>query len=224
MKIAKSTKTKNLRKRILEAYFSHLEMEGRPHPSVRRLCLDVKITEKEFYHEFPSLGAIEKEFWKEWMENIISAVSDGKEWKSFSAKERYLAFLFAFTGEALAHRSLLDQRFGKLTLLCRPSSLEGLRNSFRDFAGEIIRHGMEEGAIAERGPLGSFYPEVLYIHWRSVLEYFLKDESRGFDRTDAFIEKTVELAFDLLRTQAIDSAADLARFLLPQIVHPGGNR
>jgi hypothetical protein len=60
------------------------------------------------------------------------------------------------------------------------------------------------------------------VHWRSVLEYFLKDESQGFERTDAFIEKTVEFAFDLLRTQAIDSAADLARFLLPQIAHFGG--
>ena len=69
--------------------------------------------------------------------------------------------------------------------------------------------------------MGNVYPEVLYIHWRSVLEYFLKDESTRFERTDAFIEKTVELAFDLLRTQAVDSAADLIRFLLPQFTRFG---
>jgi hypothetical protein len=210
-----------VRQSILNAYIAHLEKTGKAYVSVRSLCLDLKIAEKEFYGEFPSLSAVEKHFWREWIEKIIDAVSSGKEWAAFSAKEQYLAFLFAFAGEALESRSLLEQRFSKLTLLCSPRVLEGLKDSFKDFAGGIIAHGMETGEIAHRGPLGNAYPEVLYIHWRLVLEYFLKDESAGFQRTDAFIEKTVELAFDLLRTQAIDSAADLIRFLLPQIANLG---
>lgn len=171
--------------------------------------------------EFPSLHAVENEFWKQWIEAIITGVKKGKEWSTFSSKEQYLAFLFAFAGEALERRSLLEQRFAKLTLLCSPDALKGLKSSFKSFAAELIDHGMENGEIARRGPLGDVYPEVLYIHWRSVLKYFLKDESQGFERTDAFIEKTVEFAFDLFRTQAVDSAADLIRFLLPQIAHFG---
>ena len=207
---------------ISEAYMATLQKEGHTPVSVHRFCKDLGIEEKDFYMAFPNLHAIEKHFWRSWMETIIAAVSSGKEWTSFSAKERYLAFLFAFTGQALEQRSLLEQRFGKLTLLCNPSSLDGLKSSLKDFTSELIQHGMEKGDIAHRGALGNLYPEVLYIHWRSVLEYFLKDESQGFERTDAFIEKTVEFAFDLFRTQAIDSAADLVRFLLPQLAHFGG--
>jgi hypothetical protein len=221
-KPSKSGQKKDHRSMISEAYMGNIRKDGHAPASMHRLCQDLGISEKDFYMAFPNLNSVEKHFWKTWIESIIAAVSAGKEWNSFSAKERYLAFLFAFTGEALEQRSLLEQRFGKLTLLCRPSSLEGLKNSFKDFAGDLIHHGIEKGEIAHRGALGNFYPEVLYIHWRSVLEYFLKDESQGFERTDAFIEKTVEFAFDLLRTQAIDSAADLARFLLPQIAHFGG--
>ena len=207
---------------ISEAYMATLQKEGHAPVSVHRFCKDLGVEEKDFYMAFPNLHAVEKHFWRSWMETIIAAVSSGKEWTSFSAKERYLAFLFAFTGQALEQRSLLEQRFGKLTLLCNPSSLDGLKSSFKDFAGDLIQYGMEKGEIAHRGALGNLYPEVLYIHWRSVLEYFLKDESQGFERTDAFIEKTVEFAFDLFRTQAIDSAADLVRFLLPQLAHFGG--
>ena len=224
MKKSKPLPKQSNRSRIKESFLAHLRTEGHPPHSVHKFCVDLGITERSFYTEFPSLDAVERNFWKEWVEKIIDAVSSGKEWASFSARERYLAFLFAFSGEALEQRSLLEQRFGKLTLLCSPSSLDGLKNSFKDFAAELIQHGMEKGDIAHRGALGNLYPEVLYIHWRSVLEYFLKDESQGFERTDAFIEKTVEFAFDLLRTQAIDSAADLARFLLPQIAHFGGKR
>lgn len=206
---------------ILEGYLAHLQSKGHPPASVHALCHELKIGEKDFYAVFPSLAAVEKHFWKEWLDSIITAVTKGKEWAAFSAKEQYLAFLFAFAGEALKRRSLLEQRFEKLTLFCSPSALEELKHSFKDFASGIIAHGMESGEIAHRGPLGNIYPEVLYIHWRSVLEYFLKDESKGFERTDAFIEKTVELAFDLLRSQAVDSGADLVRFLLPQITRFG---
>ena len=216
-----SSEVSKVRQSILDTYIAQLQKTGKTHISVHSLCLDLKIGEKEFYGEFPSLSAVEKHFWKEWIDRIIDALSSGKEWGAFSAKEQYLAFLFAFAGEALEHRSLLEQRFANLTLLCSPDTLDGLKSSFKDFASAIIARGMESGEIAHRGPLGNVYPEVLYIHWRSVLEYFLKDESTRFERTDAFIEKTVELAFDLLRTQAVDSAADLIRFLLPQITRFG---
>ena len=216
-----SSEVSKVRQSILDTYIAQLQKTGKTHISVHSLCLDLKIGEKEFYGEFPSLSAVEKHFWKGWIESIIDAVSSGKEWGAFSAKEQYLAFLFAFAGEALEHRSLLEQRFSNLTLLCSPDTLDGLKSSFKDFASGIIARGMESGEIAHRGPLGNVYPEVLYIHWRSVLEYFLKDESTRFERTDAFIEKTVELAFDLLRTQAVDSAADLIRFLLPQFTRFG---
>ena len=221
MTTSRKTRKPSTGERIISGYISYLQQEGHAPVSVHRLCQALKISEKEFYVEFPSLGAVEKTFWKQWIDLIISAVTGGKEWDAFSAREQYLAFLFAFAGGALERRSLLEQRFANLTLLCSPDALEGLKSSFKDFASGIIARGMESGEIAHRGPLGNVYPEVLYIHWRSVLEYFLKDESPGFERTDAFIEKTVELAFDLLRTQAVDSAADLVRFLLPQITRFG---
>jgi len=209
------------RERIMEVYMEELQNSGHPPVSVRRLCQDLDLSEKDFYREFTSLNMVEKHFWKDWMENLVTAVTSGKEWSAFSSKQRYLAFLFAFAGKALECRSLLEQRFGQLTYFCSPNSLEGLKNIFKIFISDLVNHGVDNGEIAPRGVVGSLYPEVLYIHWRSVLNYFLKDESHGFDRTDAFIEKTVEFAFDLLSTQAIDSAADLARFVLPQLAHFG---
>jgi hypothetical protein len=221
MKTAKKPQKQPLRRKIIDAVISHLEREGKAPVSVHRLCKDLAITEKEFYDAFPSLASVEKSFWEEWIGSIISAIRKGKEWPAFTAKEQYLAFLYSFSAEAMNKRSLLEQRFGKLTLLCSPSSLDGLKRTFKDFADETIKRGMDNGEIACRGPLGNLYPEVLYIHWRTVLEFYLKDESQGFERTDAFIEKSVEFAFDLLHTQAFDSAADLIRFLLPQIARMG---
>ena len=46
-----------------------------------------------------------------------------------------------------------------------------------------------------------------------MVEFTLADDSSGFERTDAYIEKSVRLAFDVIGTQAVDSAFDLFRFL-----------
>jgi hypothetical protein len=139
----------------------------------------------------------------------------GGDWEGFSARERYLIFLFAAVQSASERRSLLLERFHGILPISNPSELQGLRTNFLAFERQLVERGIETGEIADRCGISCLYPGILYIHLRLVVAHYLKDESEGFERTDAFIEKTVALAFDLFQSQAIDSAADLLRFLLP---------
>jgi AcrR family transcriptional regulator len=212
---SKSGSTAGLRATILEAFATHWSEEGHPPRSVARFCKGLGITEAVFFKHFPSLHAVEKAFWRGWISKIISAVEGGEDWEEFASRERYLAFLFALTQSATERRSLLLERFHNVSPLSHPGALEGMRSEFLEFAHRLIDHGRETGEIADRRGLTSLYPGILYVHLRWVIDQWLKDESEGFERTDAFIEKTVTLAFDLFRSQALDSAADLLRFLLP---------
>ena len=205
----------DLRAKILVAFAAHWSEEGRPPRSVARFCKELGITEVIFYKHFPSLHAVEKAFWRHWITEVISAVEGGEDWEEFTARERYLSFLFALTQSAIARRSLLLERFHDISPISHPAALEGMRSEFLEFAGRLIDRGTESGEIAERRGLSTLYPGILYVHLRWVIDQWLKDESKEFERTDAFIEKTVTLAFDLFRSQALDSAADLIRFLLP---------
>jgi AcrR family transcriptional regulator len=205
----------DLRAKILVAFAAHWSEEGRPPRSVARFCRELGITEVIFYKHFPSLHAVEKAFWRHWITEVISAVEGGEDWEEFTARERYLSFLFALTQSAIARRSLLLERFHDISPISHPAALEGMRSEFLEFAGRLIDRGTESGEIAERRGLTTLYPGILYVHLRWVIDQWLKDESEEFERTDAFIEKTVTLAFDLFRSQALDSAADLIRFLLP---------
>jgi len=207
--------SQNVRKSILEAFAAHWSEEGEPPRSVARFCKGLGITEAVFFKQFPSLHAVEKAFWRHWISDVISAVEEGDDWQEFAARERYLAFLFALTQSANERRSLLLERFHDISPLSHPGALEGMRGEFLEFARRLIDHGTSSGEIAERRGLTALYPGILYVHLRWVIDQHLKDESEGFERTDAFIEKTVTLAFDLFRSQALDSAADLLRFLLP---------
>jgi hypothetical protein len=200
---------------IVEAYTNHLREHGTPPHTVHAFCKSLNLSERDFFQEFASLDSVESAIWGDWISGLAAKVSSGAEWKDFSARHRYLAFLFAFTESSLDWRSLMISRFSHLAPVASPPFLKAFEEHFKTFASDIIDHGLSTGEIASRGPLQSLYPAVLYIHFRAVIAFLLKDESQRFERTDAFIEKTVAFAFDVIRTQAIDSAFDLARFLAP---------
>ena len=204
-----------LHSRILSSYATHWTEEGEAPRSIPRFCKGLGITEATFYKHFPSLQSVEKSLWRHWIKEVISAVEEGGDWEAFTSRERYLAFLFALAESASEKRSLLLARFHGVSPLSNPLALEGLRAEFLEFARRIVDHGVESREIADRRGLTTLYPGILYVHRRWVIDQYLGDESEHFERTDAFIEKTVALAFDLFRSQALDSAADLLRFLLP---------
>ncbi len=199
-----------VRERILTAYIARLNEEGRPPATVFRFCRDLGITEGEFFAEFPSFEAVEDEWWRRLAARVIQAVEGGPEWAEFTARQRWLTFLFAWQDAALEHRSLLLLRCGGCVPRARTARMEA---EVREFAGRVVAHGVAAGEIAPRGRLGGSYPSALWRHFRAVVEFSVRDRSDKFERTDAFIEKSAGLAFDLLRPQAIDSLADLLRFL-----------
>lgn len=199
---------------VISLFLKEWSKEGVLPKSVFSFCKSAKISEEKFFSLFPSLQAVEKTFWKQWIDDVIHAVSETETWSSFSAKERYLSFLFAITSASLKYRSLLLDRLSELSTFSNPSFLEGLHQSFLHFIEEVISHGKETKEIASRGKLMKLYPHVLYLHFRFFLSYFLDDESEEYQKTDAFIEKTVTLAFDLFRSQAPESASDLLKFFL----------
>lgn len=203
------------RQRIVDAYTAHLQHNGAPPHTVHALCKELNLSEREFFEEFGSLETVESAFWGDWISTLCGRISGSGEWHTLSARHRYLTFLFGFVEASLDRRSLLILRFGNTSPVAAPRHLKAFEKHFKDFASSVISHGVSTGEIASRGPLEALYPGLLYIHFRAVISFLIKDESQRFERTDAFIEKTVVFAFDILRTQAIDSAFDLARFLAP---------
>jgi len=201
--------------RITARFTEHLREHGRHPESIYLFCRGLGIEEKEFFSEFGSFESVESGIWEDLINQVVIAVESGPEWPSFSARQRLLTFHFAFLEKALNYRSLMLSRFTAVGPLARPGWLRGFETRFKAFASAIVNKGTESGEIADRGRLTPLCPEGLCLHLRSVIDFYLKDDSKGFERTDAFVEKSATAAFDIIRTQALDSAVDLARFLIP---------
>jgi hypothetical protein len=204
------------REKILHGFRDHVARHGLPPGSVLALCEPLGLGEVDFYNEFGSLEALESAFWEDLFTKTLAAAESGVEWQGFSARQRMLAFLYAFLEKSLALRTVLLFRFRGLSPMCNPDWLQGMERRFKEWASELLSGGASAGEIAERGRLAKLYPSALYLLLRAVIDFYVKDTSPRYERTDAFVEKSVNLAFDLMCTQAIDSAFDLLRFLAPK--------
>jgi hypothetical protein len=200
--------------RILLAYMDHLLIHGTRPTSVFKFCLDIGIKEEEFYNHYGSFTAVEQQLWKSFLDKTLLRLSSDKSFNSFSAREKILAFYYTFFEELKSFRSfVLLQLENQKRIELTPDFLKEFRLEFETFIETILNSGKTSGEIAKRPYLDKRYPQLFWLHMGFLLIYWRDDNSSGFDKTDAAIEKSVNLAFDLIGKGAVDSAIDFAKFL-----------
>ncbi|QOI98161.1 MAG: TetR/AcrR family transcriptional regulator [Flammeovirgaceae bacterium] len=203
---------------IRKAYITYLLSNGKQPPSVFKFCKEEGITEEAFYNTAGSFEALEGIIWKGFIDKTIAAVQADSEYQSFKLRERILTFYFALLEELKANRSFVlltlkgDGHFDKVPALLHP-----FKKSFEAFIENLVNEGKSTGEIAKRPYLDKSYPHLFWLHMVFILFFWIKDASPGFEKTDAVVEKSVNLAFDLIGKGAVDSAIDFARFMYQSV-------
>jgi hypothetical protein len=220
-KTARSTRKssrKSVDDGINKAYITYLLTNGKRPPSVFKFCLDNGIKEDAFYNVAGSFDALEAVIWRGFLDKTVAALTADKEYQSFKIRERILAFYFALLEELKANRSfVLLTLDGRHRLEQVPVVLKAFKKSFEGYIESILKEGKASGEIASRPYLDKSYPQLFWLHMAFILFYWIKDSSAGFEHTDAAVEKSVNLAFDLIGKGAVDSAIDFARFIYQSV-------
>ncbi|MDG1275639.1 MAG: TetR family transcriptional regulator C-terminal domain-containing protein [Algoriphagus sp.] len=211
----KKTAKKDFRKLILEGYKNHVLEHGTVPKSVFKFAKDLKMKEEEFYAYFTSFDSIKSAVWIQIYEDTISQIESQEVFKEYSAREKFLSFLFTWIEELKKNRSFLLSIYGEGSkgMLSLPKEISDFKDKFKDFANEIILEGKETEEIATRPIISDRYDEAMWLQVWFVFKYWLDDRSPRFEKTDAAIEKSVNLAFDLMGKSALDSFLDFAKFI-----------
>jgi AcrR family transcriptional regulator len=200
--------------RILLAYMDHMLLNGKRPLSVFKFCLDLGIKEEEFYQHYGSFEAVERQIWKSFIDKTLLRLNADESFQTFSSREKVLAFYYTFFEELKSVRSyVLLQLENYKRLELTPEFLKEFRKSYEVFLETILNSGKENGEVAKRPYLDSRYPQLFWLHMGFLLIFWKDDDSSGFEKTDAAIEKSVNLAFDLVGRGAVDSVIDFAKFL-----------
>jgi hypothetical protein len=200
--------------KIRTAYVEYMLENGKRPPSVYKFTSELGISENEFYGHFGSFDGLERTIWASFLQTTLDRLSNDKPFAGFSTREKLLAFYYTFFEELKSSRSfVLIQLQNRNRLEIIPEFLKDFRKSFESFVDSILKTGKANGEVANRPYLDKTYPELFWMHMGFVLFFWRDDNSAGFQKTDAAIEKSVNLAFDLIGKGAVDTAVDFAKFL-----------
>ena len=94
-----------------------------------------------------------------------------------------------------------------------PSVLSGVKPIFESFAQEIIEEGLESGEFADRKFFTKRYKDALWVQYAFILNFWLEDDSEGFEKTDEAIERGLQVTFDLFQRSPIDHLFEYGKFL-----------
>jgi hypothetical protein len=213
-KPSRKSESKASEEKIKSAYVETVLTQGSRPVSVYKFCIDLGIKEEDFYNVYGSFDGLEKQIWKGFIDITINRLKSDKAFHSFTSREKILAFYFTLLEELKSRRSyVLFQLDHSRKFEFVPEYLKGFKQEFELFFESILNSGKGNGEIATRPVLDKRYPQLFWLHLGFILLFWKEDSSAGFEKTDAAIEKSVNLAFDLIGKGAVDSAIDFGKFL-----------
>jgi len=200
---------------IQNAYIDYVLTKGTKPASVYVFAKENNLTEEEFYNFYGSFDGIEESIWTDLCQKALSGVENQEVWEQYSSREKTLAFFYALIELLKSRRSFVLYSLKQSgQTIGTPSVLKGVTNLFESFASGLVDQGVESGELANRRFLTSKYKDALWIQFGVILNFWVKDNSAGFEKTDEAIEKGINVTFDLFGKSPLDSLFDYGKFMM----------
>ena len=214
---------KNISKDHLISWYMEFVLEHNHHTkSVFSFAKEHNFEEADFYKLFGSFEAIEQSIFGEFFNNTIKMLAKSEEYPNYDARNKLLSFYFTFFELLTANRSYVvyalrgNESVLKLTSL---KLLKDLKQDFKTFANNI---GIEKVDLQQEQLVKiqeKTTQESSWIQMVLTLKFWIDDTSASFEKTDIFIEKSVNSRFDLLDIKPLKSLLDFGKFILKEKVN-----
>lgn len=198
---------------IITLYMEHILMGEDEPKTVYAFCKKNGIEESDFYTFFGSFDGLKEEIWNKFLENTISTLHNDSSFGTYSPKNKLLTLYFTLFEVLTLNRSyvlyvLKDNKQGLSNL----KQLKQFRATFKEFVkNHIATEELKSNKLSRiTKPV---YSEGSWIQFLLILKFWMEDSSKGFEKTDIIIEKSVNTVVDLLDSQPLENIIDLGKFL-----------
>jgi len=208
-------KKKTITSKDIISYYMAYVLEHNEQPkSVYLFSKHNNFEESIFYKHFSSFKAIEKGILKAFHDNTLKTLHKSKDYKAYDQRNKLLSYYFTFFENLTANRSYIVYALEHYkSSLKTYSALSDLKSSFTQYIEslgiDLIDVKQERiDKIQNRGLTESAWLQLLL-----TVKFWMDDESPNFEKTDLFIEKSVNTSFDILDIAPLKSLIDFGKFI-----------
>lgn len=209
----KTAKKAITKEKLQLRFMEYLLLNEKTPTSVFAFCHSLKIKEADFYGHYNSFRALEGDIWKSWFGSTLDILNKDEAYMQYSVREKLLAFYYTWIEVIGGNRSFILMKFERMPKNeINPEFFKPLHHAFKEYVNDLLLEGKDTAEIADR-PFSKQYDKGFWIQFMFLTRFWAKDDSHGFEQTDAAIEKAVNFSFDLVSKGPLDSFLDLAKFL-----------
>lgn len=191
----------------------YLLRNGEAPVTVFKFCEELGVDEAIFYSYYNSFRSVEIAVWSSFYSEVKNALEQDTEYSSYSAHEKYLSFLYTLIEVYKQNRSYVVLRYSEVDRKSfRPWFMDSFKDEFAEWTKEILDEGFESSEIVSRPIISSKYHEALWVQLLYITRVWVNDESEDFQVTDAAVEKSSALLFELMKTGPVDLLIDFLKF------------
>ena len=209
--------------KILELYSNYVLRNNKKPLNVFTFCEDHEISETDFYFYYANFEKLESDYLRFFMEETLRLIAEEENYHQQNAKHKMLSFYYTFFEQLTMNRSLviylLESDKNNLQNVKKHLPLKKDFQLFirsLDISEPMMENTTESMAKIERLK-NKGIEELYWGHFMATLKFWLDDTSSNFEKTDIFIEKSVDTSFEFLEVKPLKKLVDLGKFLFKEV-------
>ena len=210
----KNTLTQNT---LVKLYMEHVLEHNHAPKSIYTFTKSNGFEEAEFYKFFANFEILESTIFTLFFTNTIETLESSKDYPTYDSRNQLLSFYFTFFENLTANRSYvvyaLNESSNQLENL---KKLKGLRSKFLNYIDQLDIEVLQIKNKQLEQIKDSVVQETYWIQLMLTMKFWLDDTSTSFEKTDIFIEKSINASFDLINISPLKSFVDFGKFLIKE--------
>jgi len=210
----KATLTQNT---LVKFYMDYVLEHNHAPKSIYTFAKSNGFEEADFYQFFANFEVLESTIFSLFFTNTLETLESSKDYPTYDSRNQLLSFYFTFFENLTANRSYvvyaLNESSNQLENL---KKLKGLRSKFLNYIDQLDIEVLQIKNKQLEQIKDSVVQETYWIQLMLTLKFWLDDTSTSFEKTDIFIEKSINASFDLINISPLKSFVDFGKFLIKE--------
>jgi len=202
---------------LVKLYMDYVLEHNHPPKSIYTFSKSNGFEEADFYQFFANFEVLESAIFSLFFTNTLETLESSKDYPTYDSRNQLLSFYFTFFENLTANRSYvvyaLNESSNQLENL---KKLKGLRSKFLNYIDQLDIEVLQIKNKQLEQIKDNVVQETYWIQLMLTLKFWLDDTSTSFEKTDIFIEKSINASFDLINISPLKSFVDFGKFLIKE--------
>ena len=213
MKISAEDKQRT-RIRLLESAVDVITEKGFRSASMREIANRADVGDATIYNYFSSKEKLLYGYCEYVQQQVIEELKAIDDFHEYTLQEQLHQFIELQLQTWLPAREFLKEVYEQtfVSPIAGYERMQTTRELFSSTVIELLNAAIEVGEIPDQ-PYRELLPRLAWDYMNAILAYWLQDDSDQFSNTTQVVDRSVEIAFQLLKGGLIGKSIDLVSFL-----------